>query len=143
MGTMLSRLGIFRIVVLTVMLVSFGLRSAVPEGYMMSAGETGDSLVIELCSGTSTKFVRLNLATGESETVNPDAPEHSGDEPQVPNTMHCSGALSADLDLPHPLDWHVSETFARAQTVLYIRRLAIAVSAGLPTMPARGPPVTF
>lgn len=141
MGMMMSRLGIFRIAILTVMLASFGLRSAVPEGYMVSADEAGDSLVIELCSGTKTKFIRLNLATGTSETVDPDAPDHTDDEQQVLNTMHCSGALNADWDMSHPLDWHVSEIFARAQTVVLIRRLAISNSAGLPTMPARGPPV--
>ncbi len=124
------------------MLTAFGLRSAVPEGYMLATGEAGDNLVIELCSGIDTKFVRLNLATGETETIDPEDWHDEDDQPTA-TTEQCLGAINIDLDVAGSLDRLIAEVFARTQAVVVLRRLTVARSIGLPTLPARGPPILF
>lgn len=134
-------LNLLQLLTLVVVVAAFGLRASIPDGYMLGLNETGDSIIIELCSSTDTKFVRLNLETGETETVDPNAPEHSDDEsPLSQDGAVCSLASHIDLFQTPDLDWPIEKRFARVQAVTFLKRTVLAARACLPSLPARGPP---
>lgn len=125
------------------MLAVFGLRSVVPAGYMLGASERSDGLVIELCSGSDTKFVRLNLNTGETEAIDPNAPAHGDDDSQSLESERCISSLSTVFDLPDPVSWRAMGASKPLENVAAYRRNSVRLHTSLPPLPARGPPLGF
>jgi hypothetical protein len=123
---------------IVLLLAAAMVRGLLPAGFMLAPAADAQSIVIEMCGG-STHAYRLDLATGKTSPVEAPVPE-DGNASRAQATMDCPFALASSpalsggqISVPLPA--------ASAPTNLDVLSQVSGrqAGAGLPP-PARGPP---